>query len=146
MGKILTFSYQPRPFKDPKTGKKGEIFWPVIPIRISCKKQFFRSSIDVLIDSGCDRSLFPGIILEDGMRVKISKGTRKGYQSGISGKPIEVYAHKVKLYINNKPFDTTIDFSNEYNGVPLLGRKSFFRLFEKVIFDEEKRELCLRLK
>jgi len=142
VSKVLTFTYFPRPFKDSETGRESEIFLPIIPIKVSCKKQLFKANIDSLVDSGCDRSLFPGVFLK-GMGVDISKGGKKGFQQGISQQGITAYAHKVNIYIEGRAFETVIDFSDEYNSIPLLGRSAFFRLFKKIIFNEKAKKLKL---
>lgn len=145
MSKVLRFPYVAQPFKDPKTNKEKEIFRPLIPIRISCKNQFFKPQIDALVDSGCDTSLFPGWILEKGMGLSLKSGTKLKEQVGIKGEPMDCYVHKVKLYVKKQSFKTTIEFSSDYNFIPLLGRNSFFRLFDKIIFREKEKELELIL-
>jgi hypothetical protein len=145
MAQILTFPYISRPFKDPQTNKEGEIFSPIVPIKISCKRQIFGAKIDTLIDSGCDNSLFPGFFLTECMKIDITKNAKKCLQVGISGHPIETYRHQVKIFLNGMPFSTHVEFSEDYHSIPLLGRNCFFKLFKEVSFNEKEKKLLLKL-
>lgn len=108
--KKLAFDYFPFPKKDPRTGKiVKEIFYPVIPLRISYGHKLGRP-FQALVDSGADRNLFP----------------------------IKAFTHKIKLYLGVEVFKTEADFSYE-QGVPLLGRAGFFNLFKRVTFKESDR-------
>jgi hypothetical protein len=138
---LLTYSYLPFPAKDLKTGKIiGEIFRPIIPVRINYKHQFCKHLWNCLADSGADRNLFPATIGEL-LRIKIKEGKPR-IISGIGKGVIRAFTHNIKLYVGVTSFDAQIDFSYEHQ-VPLLGRFGFFDHFFAVTFREKKKVIEL---
>lgn len=131
----FTFNYLPNPRKDPKTGEIiGQMFYPVIPIKVCYKHHIFKYLINSLVDSGSDRNLFPAEIGENiGIKIKNELSQEIG---GIGGIKIIAFTHSVKIYLGNFEIDTFIDFSYDQK-VPLLGRNGFFNYFEKIIFKEK---------
>ncbi len=139
---LISFPYRPYPEKDHKTNKIiGEIYRPVIPIRIIYKHQFLPYLIDCLVDSGADRNLFPAIFGEM-LRIKVKKGKLKKI-SGIGESEIEAYTHEVMVLVGKlgtPKFKTTIDFSYEQKDA-LLGRNGFFNFFKHIKFREKEKIL-----
>lgn len=141
---LISFPYIPYPEKDIKTGKIiGEVYRPVIPIRIVYKHQFLPYLIDCLVDSGADRNLFPAIFGEM-LKIKIKSGKPRKI-SGIGESEIEAYAHEVTFLVGKlgtPKFKTTIDFAYEQK-VALLGRNGFFNFFKHINFKEREKTLEL---
>lgn len=133
----MKFDYLPHIIKNHKTNQIiEEIFYPVVPVRLYYKHTLSKYQINCMVDSGSDRNLFPaewgeniGINIKKGELIKIG---------GIGGIDIEAYRHRAKLYIGLINFDVEIDFCYSQK-IPLLGRKGFFNLFKKIIFNEEER-------
>jgi len=141
---LFVFDYLPNPHIDPETGKiNGQIYYPVIPIKIGYGHQIFGYLINSLVDSGSDRNLFPSEIGER-IGIKIKKGIPQEI-GGIGAIKIIAFTHKVKIYLKDFSIDTFVDFSYEQN-VPPLGRTGFFNYFEKVIFKERKRVIEIEKK
>ncbi len=136
----LVFPYFEAVAKTPK-GKIIKIFRPIIPVRLCWKHQLTKTLINALVDSGADRNLFPAVIGELMLGIKIEKG-KKIIHSGIGGIKIEAFVHPVKIYLKGCCFTTEVDFSY-HQEIPILGRSGFFRHFQKVIFKEIKKELIL---
>ncbi|OGE69140.1 hypothetical protein A3B55_02600 [Candidatus Daviesbacteria bacterium RIFCSPLOWO2_01_FULL_43_15] len=135
----ISFNYTPLLVRDPKTSKFVRIYRPMVPVKL-----FYRNRstgvINCVLDSGADRSLFPAAYaLQLGFDVK-----KQGEESevvGIGGHKVSVYILKVQLgIVSEKPeiFRTEIAFSYDHNH-PVLGRKGFFDLFERVEFGEKKK-------
>lgn len=140
----LSFNYVPFPTVDPeKKNIIGQIFRPLIPVRIGYKYNLFRNPINALLDSGSDRNLFPSYVGEEiGIRIKKGKYQNVG---GIGGVGIKAFTHPVKIFVGSHSFETFIDFSYEQQ-VPILGRIGFFNYFDKVIFKEKKRVIEIEVK
>lgn len=132
----MKFSYLPHLIIDPKTKKiVEEIFYPVVPVRLCYGHSLYKWIVNCMVDSGSDRNLFPaewgeraGIRIKKGKLVKIA---------GIGDNSIEAFRHKVKLFIGTASFSVEVDFCYTQRQ-PLLGRKGFFNLFKKVIFNEQE--------
>lgn len=133
------YHYLPNPRKDPKTGKIiGQIYYPVIPIKLGYKHHIFKYLINSLVDSGSDRNLFPAEIGENlGIKIKNEFCQEIG---GIGGIKIIAFAHEVKIYLGSFVIDTFVDFAYEQK-VPLLGRNGFFNYFKTVTFKEKSNVL-----
>ena len=133
MAKVTGYSYLPQPFQDPKTGIVGEIYRPMIAIRISKDHGQISRYFDALIDSGSDRNLFPiQFAIGAGINFKKLKprriyGIGKGY--------IDAYPAKINIWLGTKEYQTEADFSPQQM-MPLLGRDGFLSLFKSVKFDE----------
>src|SRR3989344_3843493 len=133
MGKVTGYSYLPQPFQDPESGLTGEIYRPMIAIRISRDHGQISHYFDALIDSGSDRNLFP-IQFATGAGIQFKKiKPRKIF--GIGGSYIEAYSAKINIWVGIKKYQTEADFSPQQM-MPLLGRDGFFSLFGSVKFDE----------
>lgn len=138
-----SFSYVPFPQREPESGKIiGEIFRPLVVIRILYKHQLSRS-FDALVDSGSDTNLFPAEIGEM-VGINFRKRAPNKFIMGIGKQAIEAFTEKVSLYIGTNKLEAEVDFS--YNQqVPLLGRNGFFNLFKKVTFREQDKFVDLYL-
>ena len=103
-------------------------------------------TFDALVDSGADYCVFPvdyGILIG----LDVEKGNLLPTH-GVGGKEM-LYFHNVKVIVklgdDCYEFICQAGFSKRMNqrGVGLLGRKGFFSLFNRVIFEENKRNLIL---
>lgn len=137
----FVYNYLSNPRKDPKTGMiTGQIFYPVIPIKLCYKHIIFKYLINSLVDSGSDRNLFPAEIGENiGIKIKNELSQEVG---GIEGIKITAFTHRVKIYLGSYEINTFIDFSYEQK-VPLLGRNGFFNYFKNVTFREKDKMIEL---
>ena len=140
----VKYYYIPYPHYDSLTGKKiGEIYRPMIPVRLGYKHNVTKFLIDCLIDSGSDFNLFPALWGE-----KAGIDTKKGRYNpirGIGNNVIEAYSHNVTLFIGTRGVETRADFSYEQQ-VPLLGRGGFFNLFGDIIINEKARYVEFEIK
>ena len=133
----VKFYYVPFPRVDPVTGKPlGDIFRPLIPVRLGYRHNVAKFLIDCLADSGSDFNLFPASWGEN-VGINIKKGKVTPIR-GIGASEIQAYRHTIKLYVGSKHYTTEADFSYEQN-MPLLGREGFFNLFKHVVFNEKHR-------
>lgn len=137
---LFTFRYLPIPKRDPKTKEIiGEVYYPVIPTRISYGYSLGRV-FHALLDSGAGKNLFPAELGELlGMKIKKGKTTSI---LGIGDIEIKGFTHRIKIFVGTASFETEADFSYEQR-VPLLGRNGFFNHFERVIFREDARTIEL---
>lgn len=144
MPKVFSFSYIPYTLLNIQTNETiGQIFRPMITIRLSIGHGSITPAFDALADSGSDRNLLParwGEILEINFK-KIAPRTIRG----IGGVHIKVYPAKINIWIVGEKYSTEADFSYEQKD-PILGRKGFFDLFESVTFKEKERFTVIRLK
>ncbi len=134
MSKITGHSYFPQFFYDPKTGKNEAVYLPTIPIRISTDQGIVSKPFDALVDSGSDRNLFPLYFATYlGIQFKMIK-PKKIY--GIGENYIEAYAAEINIWLGDKKYKTSADFSPQQKA-PILGRNGFFNLFKSIKFDEK---------
>lgn len=137
---IIKFEYFPVPYINPETRKQELSFRPYIPIRLGYKKTIFETPIMSLVDSGADRNLFPASVAH-ALGVKVEKGkVRQHY--GIGDVSVLSYAHKIKLFVGERSFETIVDFSNQQT-IPLLGRLYFFNQFSSIQFFQKRHYLEL---
>ena len=130
----LVSDYIPIPYKT-TSGRIHNIFRPHFDLKLSYGSKI-SPTISALVDSGADRNLFPAYLGEIiGIKIKTNKA--KIMVGGISNK-ITAYKHNLYFYIGSTKFSTSIDFSYETNAI-ILGRKGFFNLFSKVVFQEKKK-------
>jgi hypothetical protein len=131
-----SYKYIPNPIKDQKGNIVGQVYRPMILIKLCYKHKLSPFPLSCLLDSGSDRNLFPayfaqniGINLTDGEEIIIT---------GIGNIEVKAFRHKLQLYVDNKNFTTIIDFSHDQQ-LPLLGRIGFFDHFDKIVFKEHKK-------
>lgn len=114
---------------------------PIIPIRLANKAM----DIDLyaLIDSGADASIFHADIAKD-LLIDLESG-RKQELFGVSGHPIVVYFHKVKLQIIGSKDSITIEagFTNSTSIPALLGQADFFKQY-KISFERYKEQIEIK--
>lgn len=137
----ISFYYVPDISKDSVTGKLSEILRPKIPIRLSMNHKMFPQIIECLFDTGSDRNLFPAEIANY-LGIKVEKGKPRKIGGIGSGKPINAYTHKVKVFIASYSFDTEVDFSLEHK-LPILGRIGFMDRYESIEVNEKKKYIKL---
>jgi hypothetical protein len=144
MSKVLSFSYIPYTLVNSQTNETlGQIFRPMITIRLSIGYGSITPAFDALADSGSDRNLLParwGEILGINFKKITSRTIR-----GIGGVHIKVYPARINIWVVGEKYPTEADFSYEQKD-PLLGRKGFFDLFESVSFKEKERFTVINLK
>lgn len=136
LNKVVHFPYKNFFIKDRLTGEiKGQISRPMVSIRISYGHRL-SLLFDALVDSGCDRNLFPAIIGEEiGINFKKAKPIVIG---GIGDSFVKAFPIRVKLFLGIASYETIADFSYEQK-IPLLGRSGFFNLFKSIKFDEQEK-------
>lgn len=128
---IITYPFQPDFLRNSKTNKLVVTYRPYIDIKIGIENKWKDNKITCLIDSGADRNLFPASTVKS-LGVVIQKGS-KTVHKGIGNYILTSYTHTVKISIENKTFETEIDFSEDAY-IPLLGRQGFFNYFKKISF------------
>ncbi|MBU1200649.1 hypothetical protein KJ953_03940 [Patescibacteria group bacterium] len=131
--KKLVIEYIPFPYQT-ASGRTQDIFKPYFDLKLSYGGKI-SPTISALVDSGADRSLFPAYIGEM-VGIKIKTNKTKITVGGINSK-ITAYRHKLYCYVGTTKLSTDIDFSYDTNSI-LLGRKGFFNLFSKIVFQEKK--------
>lgn len=143
MAKIISFSYTPFPILDEHTGQIiGELFRPMIPVRLSYAHGVITPEFEALIDSGSDRNLFP---LEFGELLGINfKKIKPKIVIGIGGVEIKAYQSKVNIWLNKERYSTDADFSGKQQH-PLLGRQGFFDLFKSITLKESEKFTVIEL-
>lgn len=98
--------------------------------------------IGALIDSGADFNLFPSKI-GVAMGINIEKG-KKLSTFGISGQAITTFRHSgIRIFVEGNNFETFIEFSEEYEGIPILGQQGFFDKLKKIALSRVKEEIVL---
>ena len=127
--KKLAVEYISIPYRAP-SGNISYVYRPHFDLKLSYGGKI-SPIISALVDSGADRSLFPAYLGEI-IGIKIKKTKAKITVGGISNK-ITAYRHKLYIYVGTTKLSTNIDFSYDTDAV-LLGRKGFFNLFSKIVF------------
>jgi hypothetical protein len=135
-----SFNYIPNPIKDKDGNILGQVYRPMIPVRLCYKHKISPFPISCLLDSGSDNNLFPAYFAQN-IGIKLNQGKEISI-TGIGNIEIKAYRHKIKLFVGNKSFITTIDFSHDQQ-LALLGRNGFFNQFDKVIFKEKEKIIKL---
>jgi len=133
---MVSFNYIPSPKKNEKGEIVGEIYRPMVTVRLCYKHKISPFPVNCILDSGSDRNLFPGWFAKN-IGINLKKGKKKIIR-GIGAMGITAYEHEVDIYVEDKKFKTTIDFSDDQQ-VGLLGRSGFFNLFQKIIFKEKNK-------
>jgi hypothetical protein len=142
MGKV-SYKYLPVLGINQKTGKEIITHKPIIYIRFSHHHSNLTQQFEALVDSGSDRNLFPLGIAEI-LDINYQRG-KKVKIMGIGNHIIEAYTLDINIWVDGKKYQSEADFSPEQQTV-LLGRRGFFDLFNKIIFDEDRRVVELELK
>jgi hypothetical protein len=117
----MKFPYLKQPTLNPQ---RPWISRPLIPVRLFYKDKYL--DIYALIDSGADVSLFHSSIAKKlGMDLKAG---RKEKASGISGDPIDIYFHPIKLQILgfSDSIELEIGFTDSPKVSAILGQAGFF--------------------
>lgn len=120
------------PFKKiPLPGSTKTVLRPVIPIDISGPKGTW--TLEALIDSGADRSLFD-IEIAKVLGIDLSK-VKKEQFGGIGKDTVTVYTTNVVVEVNgiNHPVTIPIGFMKGANVRALLGQDGFFDNF-RIVF------------
>jgi len=111
---------------------------PIIPVRL------FHKAVDLdvyaLIDSGADASLFDAQVAQD-LLIDLEAG-RKQTLYGVSGHPIEVYFHKIKLQIigSKESIELEVGFTDATAYTALLGQVDFFMHYQ-ITFERAKERI-----
>lgn len=126
-------------------GEKPSIPLPIIEVELMTKFGFF--NYPCLIDSGADWCFWHAKeIGEDLLSLNIREGEKIKKVRGITGAELEAYLHKIKFKIGGWEYEEKIAFAYNLN-VPfgILGRQGFFNLFREVCFNQNKKEIKIRL-
>lgn len=120
----MKFPYVKIPTSDPR---RKWISRPIIPVTLFGSEQSV--NIDALIDSGADKCLFHNEIGRE-IGLEVEKGMKETF-SGIAGKEISAFIHKIQLQI--KGIEKTIEISAGFTDAPgvfaILGQEGFFDNF-----------------
>lgn len=139
------FYYTLLPILDSRGIKIAEVARPIIDIVLNYKHSKLVGPIKALLDSGADNNLFPsaiGLVLG----INIKKG-RRFLTCGISGDEVVVWRHyNIKIFVNGTGIETFIDFSDDYNDIPILGQQGFFDKFKSIKFERPQEEFLLEPK
>lgn len=101
--------------------------------------------LKALIDSGADNNLFPSIIAST-LGINLKRG-KKFSMFGISGKEIFVFRHYgIGIFVNGAKIETFVDFSYDYNDIPILGQQGFFDKVKSIKFVRPKEEFLIESK
>ena len=138
------FYYTQFPVVDNHGKKIGKVARPIIEIVINFRHGKMVGPIEALIDSGADHNLFPAEIAS-ALGINLKKG-KKFSTFGISGDEIVVYRHYgIKIFVNGSSFETSIDCSDKYHEIVLLGQQGFFDKLKKITFDRVNEEFIVEI-
>jgi hypothetical protein len=117
----------------------ANVYRPVLSVGLSSHKNTLEFS--ALIDSGADKSTFPGWVAQD-LGYNVTKGEKKIF-SGIGGSVL-AYKHKIQLVLADLTFPLDAYFSHQWDDMPfgLLGQEGFFSRFS-IAFDYKKKVITL---
>ena len=138
---VIKYHFQTDLFRDQKTKKLGTVYRPYARVKLGYGKKWSEKFIRALIDSGADTNVFPASFATE-IGIDYKKGTLKKI-TGIGGYEVESYINLVKLKIEDKQFETVIEFSESIQ-IPLLGREGFFNYFSYIKLRVKKRLLELK--
>jgi len=123
----------------PYSYRRQRLF-PIVPVTLIVGS--YEVTTDALVDSGANISVFRHEIGEC-LDLEIETGKETLLQ-GLGGRVIG-YIHEVTMKVEQVSFSCQVVFSRELTvGVNILGRQDFFEKF-RVIFDERKKEVILRV-
>lgn len=124
----------------PASQRKRKIFRPIITLFVVYGKNII--GYEALIDSGADYNIFDGAVAQY-LGIKITSGYKRQI-TGLGGKSIIGYEHKVILRIGEAQFGTQAIFSKEIpaDSFGVLGNQGFFDHF-KATLDYRKRTIVL---
>ena len=138
---IIKYNFLPDIFFDPKAKKLKTIYRPYILVKLGNKNKWSKNFIKALIDSGSDYNVFPSSFANE-IGIDYEKGEYKKIV-GVGGLSVDSYMHFVKIKVENKEFETVIQFGNHIQ-TPLLGREGFFNYFIYAKFNVKKRFLEIK--
>ncbi len=120
----MKFPYIKTPSADPR---RKWISRPIIPVTLFGPKGSV--IIDALIDSGADKCLF-NIALGKEIGLDLEKGEKENF-SGIEGKQIIAYMHRIQLQIAgiDEKIELTAGFTDVRGVFAILGQEGFFDTF-----------------
>ena len=107
---IIKYDFLPDIFFDPKVKKLKTIYRPYVLVKLGNKKKWSKNFIKALVDSGSDYNVFPSSFANE-IGIDYEKGE---YQKivGVGGLSVDSYMHFVKIKVENKEFETVIQFGN----------------------------------
>ena len=135
------FAYQGTSYRTP-TGQLIIVHRPFVPVHLFANEKRSPVPVYALLDSGCDRVIFPADLSALVGIVDFRSG-QQAKAIGVSGQPQDVFEHQLALRIvgDTRLLPLAVGFSNEVP-LPLLGR-SFFAQFKVIMFKESEREVEL---
>jgi len=105
----------------------------MVPVCVSYGHGAKTSRIEALVDSGSDDTLFNASIA-DALKIKLEKGPMSKLGGIAVGAQIDVYYHKVKLWVGIDVVEIVAGFSRQMSVGAILGRRGFFENYS-VKFD-----------
>lgn len=133
---IIKFKFQPDFFINPRTKKLGAIYRPYLLVKLGNGNKWSRNFIRALLDSGADNNVFPASFATE-IGIDYKKGEYRRIV-GVGGKETESYINFVKIRIENKEFETIVQFGEDIK-TPLLGREGFFNYFDYIKLNVKRR-------
>lgn len=138
---LIRYNFLPDIFLDPKVRKLKTMYRPYILVKLGNKNKWSKNFIKALVDSGADYNVFPSSFADE-IGINYTKGEAQKI-TGVGGLTIDTYMHFVKIKVENKEFETVVQFGKDIQ-TPLLGREGFFNYFDYVKFNAKRRFLEIK--
>lgn len=133
---VIKYQFLPDIFRDQKTNKLGGIYRPYVLVKLGNDKKWSNNFIKSLLDSGADNNVFPASFATE-IGINYKKGTLVPV-TVVGGQKVDSYVNFVKMKVENKEFETVIQFGENIQ-IPLLGREGFFNYFDYVKFNVKRK-------
>ena len=142
---LKKFYYTKLPILDSYGKKVSEVARPIIEIIIKYQDSEMIGPIAALIDSGADYNLFPSYMCQS-LGINLKTG-QKSSVIGVSGDKIMTYRHSdIRIFVEGDSFNTSVEFSDDYNDIPILGQQGFFDKIKSIKFTRAKEEFLLEMR
>lgn len=138
---IIKYDFLPDIFFDPKVKKLKTMHRPYALVKLGHKNKWSKNFIKALVDSGADYNVFPSSFADE-IGINYTKGEAQKI-TGVGGLSIDTYMHFVKIKVENKEFETVVQFGKDIQ-TPLLGREGFFNYFDYAKFNVKRRFLEMK--
>ena len=116
-------------------------YFPVIQFYIAKDTKSSPIAVSGLVDSGANLSILNRETAE-ALGITMSKGKRRSF-SGVASNSYG-YEHTIHFNVMGVKFRDEVIFSSKLGSYfNLIGREAFFSKFERICFDENKRETIL---
>jgi predicted aspartyl protease len=138
---IIKYDFLPDIAFDPKVDKLKTIYRPYALVKLGNENKWSKNFIKALIDSGADYNVFPSSFADE-IGIDCVKGELQKI-TGVGGLSIDTYVHFVRIKVENKEFETVVQFGKDIQ-TPLLGREGFFNYFDYAKFNVKRRFLEMK--